>query len=61
MYDRTAHHSVVQRPSPLTPQQVVEAHTARLDADRAQARAACRQQQRPKTATARTSHPAARS
>ncbi|MEU1629229.1 DUF317 domain-containing protein [Streptomyces sp. NPDC020096] len=50
MYDRTAHHSVVQRPSPLAPQQVVEAHTARLDALRAQARAARRQQ--PKTAVA---------
>ncbi|MCC2275582.1 DUF317 domain-containing protein [Streptomyces sp. ET3-23] len=50
MYERTAHHSVVQQPSLLTPQQVVEAHTARLDALRAQARAVRRQQ--PKAAAA---------
>ncbi|GGS92768.1 DUF317 domain-containing protein [Streptomyces chromofuscus] len=30
MYDRTAHYSAVQEPSPLTPQQVVAAHTTRL-------------------------------
>lgn len=51
MFDRTAHHSVVQKPSPLTPEQVVAAHTARLDTIRAQARAA-RRQQRPIPATA---------
>ncbi|WP_411978248.1 DUF317 domain-containing protein [Streptomyces scopuliridis] len=51
MYDRTAHHSVVQTPSPLTPEQVVEAHTNRLDTVRAQTRAA-RRQQRPNPATA---------
>lgn len=39
MHDRTAHYSVVQQPSPLTPAQVVAAHTTRLDALRAQARA----------------------
>ncbi|WP_079124508.1 DUF317 domain-containing protein [Streptomyces sp. NBRC 110611] len=44
MYDRTAHHGTVQQPSPLAPQQVVEAHTARLSTIRAQARAARRQQ-----------------
>lgn len=44
----------VQRPSPLAPQQVVEAHTARLDAVRAQARAPAPQQQpKPATATAK--------
>ncbi|WP_308409639.1 DUF317 domain-containing protein [Streptomyces sp. A3M-1-3] len=63
MFDRTAHHSVVQQPSPLTPQQVVEAHTARLDAVRSQARAAPRPQQ-PKLTSAPaktgTSRPTAR-
>ena len=44
MYDRTAHYSAVQEPSLLTPQQVVEAHAARLDALRTQARAARRPQ-----------------
>ncbi|MEU9246961.1 DUF317 domain-containing protein [Streptomyces sp. NPDC048385] len=48
MYDRTAHYSAVQEPSPLTPQQVVDAHTTRLDALRFQARAA-RRRQRPAT------------
>lgn len=48
MYDRTAHYSVEQESSPLTPQQVVNAHTARLDALRIQARAA-RRRQRPAT------------
>ncbi|MFJ8794573.1 DUF317 domain-containing protein [Streptomyces sp. NPDC102462] len=43
MFDRTAHYSVVQKPSPLTPEQVVKAHTIRLDAIRAQARTARRQ------------------
>lgn len=44
MFDRTAHHSVVQEPSPHTPEQVVAAHANRLDAIRAQVRAARRQQ-----------------
>jgi hypothetical protein len=61
MYDRTAHHSVVQKPSPLTPEQVVEAHTARLAGIRKQARTTHRQ---PKTATppakADTARPTAR-
>ncbi|NIY65614.1 hypothetical protein SMALB_3619 [Streptomyces malaysiensis] len=64
LFDRTAHHSVVQNPSPLTPEQVVEVHTARLDTVRAQARAARRQQlPNPTTATpvkAGTPRPAAR-
>lgn len=51
MYDRTAHYSVVQEPSPLSPQQVVAAHTARLDALRTRARAA-RRRQRPAAARA---------
>lgn len=45
MGERTAHHSVVQEPSPLSPRQVVAAHTARLEVLRAQARAARRRQQ----------------
>ncbi|CAM5570158.1 DUF317 domain-containing protein [Streptomyces aurantiogriseus] len=45
MYDRTAHYSAVQEPSPLTTQQVVDAHTTRLDALRTQARAARRRKQ----------------
>ncbi|MFJ4918435.1 DUF317 domain-containing protein [Streptomyces sp. NPDC088725] len=51
MFDRTAHHSVVQKLSPLTPEQVVEAHTTRLATIRSQVRAA-RRQQRPKPAAA---------
>ncbi|MEU3299707.1 DUF317 domain-containing protein [Streptomyces sp. NPDC006678] len=55
MFDRTAHHSVVQQPSPFTPRQVVEAHTARLNAVRAQARAARRTPQpKPRRATVKT-------
>lgn len=44
MYDRLGPYSAVQQPSPLTPEQVVAAHTRRLDAIRVQARAARRQQ-----------------
>ncbi|MGW0137554.1 DUF317 domain-containing protein [Streptomyces calvus] len=51
MHDQTAHYSVVQQPSPLTPTQVVEAHITRLDALRAQARAD-RRRQRLSTAKA---------
>lgn len=51
MYDRTSHHSVVQRPSPLTPAQVVAAHVTRLNTIRKQASAA-RQRQRGAPATA---------
>ncbi|MGW3009588.1 DUF317 domain-containing protein [Streptomyces sp. NPDC001219] len=51
MFDRTAHYSAVQKPSPLTPQQVVDAHVTRLDALRARARAA-RRSQGPAVATA---------
>lgn len=60
MYERTAHHSAVQQPSPLTPQQVVAAHTRRLNVIRAQARAARRQQQTFTTAQAPATSPAAR-
>lgn len=38
MYDRIGHHSAVQKPSPLGPQQVVSAHTARIESLRARAR-----------------------
>lgn len=48
MFDRTAHYSAVKEPSPLRPQHVVDAHTARIKALRVQARAARRQ--RPSTA-----------
>ncbi|MER7653719.1 MULTISPECIES: hypothetical protein [Streptomyces] len=51
MFDRTAHHSVVQEPSSRTPEQVVAAHANRLDAIRAQVRAA-RRQQPPRPAAA---------
>src|SRR5690606_41024650 len=44
MFDRTAHYSAVQEPSPLRPQQGVDAHTARVKTLRAQARAVRRQQ-----------------
>lgn len=64
LFDHTVHHSAVQKPSRLTPGQVVEAHTARLDTVRAQARATRRQQQpNPTTATpvkASTPRPTAR-
>ncbi|MEU6964256.1 DUF317 domain-containing protein [Streptomyces chrestomyceticus] len=64
MFDRTAHHSVVQEPSPHTPEQVVAAHANRLNAIRVQARATRRQQPaRPTTASPMTgaaTRPAAR-
>ncbi|MFD3580869.1 DUF317 domain-containing protein [Streptomyces sp. NPDC058683] len=62
MYDRTGHYSAVQEPSPLRPQQVVDAHAARIESLRAQARAARRHQTKPATtpAKARAFQPAAR-
>ncbi|WP_342745294.1 DUF317 domain-containing protein [Streptomyces colonosanans] len=62
MYDRTAHHSVTKEPSPLRPEQVVEAHKTRLNMIRARARTARRQQSKPTTtpATSSTARPAAR-
>ncbi|MGW0710497.1 DUF317 domain-containing protein [Streptomyces sp. NPDC002643] len=54
MFDRTAHYSVVQGPSPLTPQQVVKAHTTRLESLRTQAR----RRQRPATTKAAGPPPA---
>lgn len=63
MYDRTAHYSVEQTPSPLTPEQVVAAHTTRLTALSAQARAARRRKTtNPATAPAKagTARPASR-
>ncbi|WP_424852591.1 DUF317 domain-containing protein [Streptomyces sp. SAI-170] len=59
MHDRTAHYGVVQQPSPFTQQQVVEAHTDRLRAIRAQARAA-RQHQRLATTAAASAASATR-
>ncbi|MER5538855.1 DUF317 domain-containing protein [Streptomyces mirabilis] len=62
MYDHTGHYSAVQKSSPLRPQQVVDAHTARIESLRARARSARRQQAKPATtpAQARTAPPAAR-
>lgn len=62
MYDRTGHYSVVQEPSPMRPQQVVDAHTARIESLRARARSARRQQTKPAPtpAKAHTAQPAAR-
>ncbi|MDX2624888.1 DUF317 domain-containing protein [Streptomyces sp. NPDC013130] len=63
MYDRTAHYSAVQSLSRLTPEDVVAAHSTRLDAIRAQARAARRQQRTQPAvtpATARAVRPAVR-
>ncbi|MEW1599430.1 DUF317 domain-containing protein [Streptomyces sp. NPDC093808] len=54
MFDRTAHYSAVQEPSPLRPQQVVDAHTARVKAIRAQARAVRHQRTAPATPPAPT-------
>ncbi|MCX4531068.1 DUF317 domain-containing protein [Streptomyces sp. NBC_01669] len=62
MYDRTGHYSAVHEPSPLRPQQVVDAHTTRINSLRAQARSARRQQTKPATTPANSHpvHPAAR-
>ncbi|MFC9856256.1 MULTISPECIES: DUF317 domain-containing protein [unclassified Streptomyces] len=62
MYDRTGHYSAVQEPSPLRPQQVVDAHTKRINALRSQGRPARRQQTKPATPPAKAgpAHPAAR-
>ncbi|MDX3525885.1 DUF317 domain-containing protein [Streptomyces sp. ID05-39B] len=62
MGDRTAHHSAVQRPSPLRPEQIVEAHTDRLNSIRAKVRAARRQNSKPSTSPAApaAARPAAR-
>ncbi|MFI5743533.1 DUF317 domain-containing protein [Streptomyces anulatus] len=43
MYDRTAHYRAAQKPSALSPEQVVQAHADRLKTIRAQVRAARRQ------------------
>ncbi|MDF3140889.1 MULTISPECIES: DUF317 domain-containing protein [unclassified Streptomyces] len=61
MFDRTARYGVMQRSSPFTPQHTVDAHTTRIKALRAQARAARRQQTKPATtpANASTAQPAA--
>ncbi|PKT72326.1 hypothetical protein CW362_14655 [Streptomyces populi] len=62
MYDRTGHYSAAQKPSPLRPQQVVDAHTARIESLRARACSARRQQTKPAPppAKAHTAQPAAR-
>lgn len=54
MYERTGHHSAVQKPSPLLPQQVVDAHTNRINALRTQARSARRPRTKPTTTPANT-------
>ncbi|MFG3038088.1 DUF317 domain-containing protein [Streptomyces sp. NPDC048330] len=62
MYDRIAHHTAEQKPSPLSPQQVVDAHTGRLDTIGAQARATARRRTPAATAPAKpdTARPSAR-
>jgi hypothetical protein len=62
LFDRTATYGVTQRPSPLTPQQTVDAHAARVKAFRAQARSTRRRQTKPTTTAAHTdtAHPIAR-
>ncbi|MFI5751074.1 DUF317 domain-containing protein [Streptomyces sp. NPDC051644] len=62
MYERTVHYSAVQESSPLLPQQVVDAHTTRINSLRAQARSARRQQTKPAKTPVNVSpaHPAAR-
>ncbi|MFF9040540.1 DUF317 domain-containing protein [Streptomyces sp. NPDC014892] len=46
-FDRTAHYSAVKEPSRLSPEQVVDAHTARIASLRARARSASRQTTKP--------------
>lgn len=53
MYDRTGRYSAEQTPSPLRPQQVVDAHTARLKSLRSQARSARRHQTKSATTPAK--------
>ncbi|MGW4289671.1 DUF317 domain-containing protein [Streptomyces sp. NPDC004673] len=62
VFDRTATHNVTHRPSTLTPQQRVDAHTNRVTALRAQARSALRTQSKLPTppAAASSTQPAAR-
>jgi hypothetical protein len=62
LFDRTATYGVTQRPSPLTPQQTVDAHAARVKAFRAQARSTRWRQTKPTTTAAHTdtAHPIAR-
>ncbi|WP_432012622.1 DUF317 domain-containing protein [Streptomyces cucumeris] len=62
MGDRTAQCGVVQKPSPFTPEQTVDAHISRIKALRRQARSARRQQTNPATVPAKTctAQPAAR-
>lgn len=62
MHEPTAHYRAVQEPSPLSPQQVVDAHTDRLKAITARVRAARRRQTKPAPAPmhTRTAQPAAR-
>ncbi len=49
MSDCAGHYSAVQEPSPHSPQQIVDAHTQRLQSLRARSRAARRQQTTPAT------------
>ncbi len=60
MYDRTGHYSAVQEPSPLRPQLVADAHTARIASLRARARSARQQQTKPATALGEGPHRPAR-
>ncbi|MFD8897075.1 DUF317 domain-containing protein [Streptomyces ardesiacus] len=62
MHEPTAQYRAVQEPSPLSPKQVVDAHTDRLKAITARARAARQRQTKPtpSPANARSAQPAAR-
>ncbi|WP_408058268.1 DUF317 domain-containing protein [Streptomyces tauricus] len=53
MYDRTGHYNAVQEPSSLSPQQVADAHTARIESLRARVRSARRQHTKPATTPVR--------
>ncbi|MEE1765277.1 DUF317 domain-containing protein [Streptomyces sp. SP18BB07] len=57
-FDRTAHYSAVKEPSRLSPEKVVEAHTARIASLRARARSTRRQTTKPAPPAATTPTPA---
>ncbi|WP_306416044.1 DUF317 domain-containing protein [Streptomyces sp. NBRC 110465] len=62
VYERSVHHSAVQKPSALRPQQVVDAYTTRINSLRGQTRSARRQEKKPapSAATVNSPRPAAR-
>ncbi|MER7851362.1 DUF317 domain-containing protein [Streptomyces bacillaris] len=54
MYERCIHHSAVQKPSALRPQQVVGAHITRINSLRAQAPSGLPQQPKPASTAGKT-------